>query len=616
MEIPWIYYVNILLIPILFGYLTAFSLSNSFRPRVSTYGWTMFYVFADGFGLGLQSILGFRRLVMADTWDYSLIVIAISFAIMQIVIIISKTPLRRFFPTWVPRNEIEESEIPVEKPRKKWAMNTFRIIFFLVWILFLVVFFALRWYEQTFNVDFDALLYTIAAPTKGTGNEVVETAMLKIIPPIVIFAMLYWVSYLSYKKRSETEILVIGRKRECINPVHYRRLLRLVNVVSIIFFVIAAAVILKLPQYIRSISQMSTIYEEHYVDPDNVKLVAEGEQRNLILIILESMETTYTTLEEGGIHDRNYIPRLTALANENISFSNTNGIGGFQAGAGTGWTMAATIALSSGVPFQFPVGQNSLGRYESIAGGLTTLGDILEEKGYALEAVFGTDASFAGTADYFEQHGGYKVFDLDDFYAKKYVDEDFYEWWGVRDEILYKGMKDELTEISQGDKPFAVTMFTMDTHATAGYLCEICPEKYKNNQLGNVLECTDIQIDSFISWCKEQPWYDNTTIVITGDHPRMDSRLIGSLEPLDRRVYNCFINSAKTGEFDLKNRVFTTLDMFPTIVSAMGFDIPGNMLGLGTDLLSGQKTLAEQYGLDWMNEQLSMKSNYYITNFY
>ena len=170
-------------------------------------------------------------------------------------------------------------------------------------------------------------------------------------------------------------------------------------------------------------------------------------------------------------------------------------------------------------------------------------------------------------------------------------------------------------ELAKDDKPFAVTMFTMDTHATYGYECPICEHKYKS-KTGNVLSCAQDQVTEFIRWCKLQPWYDNTTIVVIGDHPRMDSQLIGGLDPHDRRVYNCIINSAKQPAGETKNRTFTTLDLFPTIISAMGYDIPGNMLGLGTDMLSGQPTLAEKYGLDWLNDQLAMKSDYYMTHFY
>ena len=43
----------------------------------------------------------------------------------------------------------------------------------------------------------------------------------------------------------------------------------------------------------------SKLYEEHYVDPQNVELEFK-EKRNLIHIYLESVENTYLSKEDGG----------------------------------------------------------------------------------------------------------------------------------------------------------------------------------------------------------------------------------------------------------------------------------------------------------------------------
>ena len=40
------------------------------------------------------------------------------------------------------------------------------------------------------------------------------------------------------------------------------------------------------------------------------------------------MESTFPDIENGGFYNKNYIPELVYLANNNISFSNTSKIGG------------------------------------------------------------------------------------------------------------------------------------------------------------------------------------------------------------------------------------------------------------------------------------------------
>ena len=64
----------------------------------------------------------------------------------------------------------------------------------------------------------------------------------------------------------------------------------------------------------------------------------------------------------------------------------------------------------------------------------------------------------------------------------------------------------------------------------------------------------------------------------------------------------------------MKNRQFTTMDMFPTTLASMGVIIEGDQLGLGTNLFSEKQTLAEKYGMDTVNEEL-VKDSKFFNNF-
>ncbi|WP_370805276.1 hypothetical protein [Faecalibacillus intestinalis] len=72
--------------------------------------------------------------------------------------------------------------------------------------------------------------------------------------------------------------------------------------------------------YVFDMVRTSKLYEEHYVDPQNVELEFK-EKRNLIHIYLESVENTYLSKEDGGQEKNNYIKELGKLAKENINFS-------------------------------------------------------------------------------------------------------------------------------------------------------------------------------------------------------------------------------------------------------------------------------------------------------
>ena len=57
------------------------------------------------------------------------------------------------------------------------------------------------------------------------------------------------------------------------------------------------------------------------------------------------------------------------------------------------------------------------------------------------------------------------------------------------------------------------------------------------------------------------------------------------------------------------------MDLFPTTLAAMGYRIEGDRLGLGTNLFSGRKTLAEEMGYETLNTEVQKYSRYFVTHF-
>jgi phosphoglycerol transferase len=53
--------------------------------------------------------------------------------------------------------------------------------------------------------------------------------------------------------------------------------------------------------------------------------------------------------------------------------------------------------------------------------------------------------------------------------------------------------------------------------------------------------------------------------------------------------------------------------MFPTTLAALGVEIPGNRLGLGTNLFSTEPTLIERFGLEFMTRELELGSDFMDT---
>ena len=87
-------------------------------------------------------------------------------------------------------------------------------------------------------------------------------------------------------------------------------------------------------------------------------------------------------------------------------------------------------------------------------------------------------------------------------------------------------------------------------------------------------------------------------------------KLPGYSEEYQRRQYLAILNSAQ--EYTLeKTRKMTPMDLFPTTLAALGVEIPGDRLGLGTNLYSGTPTLLEELGLETLNKEFEKTSDFY-----
>lgn len=499
------------------------------------------------------------------------------------------------------------------------------ILLFTLWGLLLMIGCLIHrgatWVEQVYGVQFTELLFTLTSPLNGTGGDMVwvtiQGVLFPVLPTLFIYIFAVWLFAFSLPKYLSLALKVrLFRLQFSLKPL---KLIHLVAPVAAIAMCVAGLLhadeTTGMFDYIESVMSRSTIYETYYVEPADVTLTPPAQKKNLLLIYQESMETTYASYEDGGWQKENYMPNMTRLAQENISFSNTDKLGGFRMTGPTTWTMAALFATGSGLPFSFPVGGNNMGQYTKFASGVTALGDILLQEGYSNEFLCGSDVSFAGRKQFYEQHGNHTLYDLFTARENGVIAEDYFEFWGFEDAILYEIAKDELTRLSQQEQPFNLTMLTVDPHHTGGYTCKLCGSDYEN-PTANVIACADRQLNEFLLWCEQQPFYEDTVIVITGDHPRMDTILVDHVPRFERTMYNCFINSQAALLSDTKNREFAPMDMFPTILAALGYQIPGDRLALGTNLFSQRQTLTEELGHDAYSRELSKYSVFFAQHFY
>ena len=493
-----------------------------------------------------------------------------------------------------------------EKQPSKWKEILLKILYWVgeiltVFIAGLSVLLALsvRWMFATWtNLSMDELVYHLTAPLDGTNTDMIwDYVRVCAVPTILVIFFLIL-------------ILIAWRKKEKVHL--FRGIINLVALVGIIVMLGYTWTELGVGDYLKDQNTESKFIEDEYVDPTDVEVVFPEQKRNLIYIFLESMETTYSDVDDGGAFDENVIPELTEIAQTNEDFSGADPkLNGGYSLAGTTWTMGAMFAQTSGLPLNISISANDMDTQDSFFPGVTTLGDILSDAGYTQTLLIGSEAQFGGRKLYFQEHGNYEMEDYSYAIENGLIPSDYKVWWGYEDQKLFEFAKEKLLQLSQGDEPFNLTMLTVDTHFEDGYVCEQCPTEY-DTQYSNVMACSSRQVGEFLKWIQQQDFYENTTIVISGDHPTMDSDYCAEIDQegnYDRRVFTAYINAAAYAQ-NQQERTYSTFDNFPTTLAALGVQIDGDRLGLGTNLFSGKQTLLEKFGKSKVNAELKKKSEF------
>lgn len=446
------------------------------------------------------------------------------------------------------------------------------------------------------NLDMDMLVGQLATPVEGTGRGIIDEFINGCVVPAVVTAVC--AGALLYLMRYER---------------YFARLVRAGTMLGISFFcgmLGYAYDLLGVSGYVEDINTESAYIEDNYVDPRSVRLTFPEQKRNLIYIWLESMESTFCDEAHGGAFPENVIPGLTKIAEQNVSFTgDRGGVNGAYSVAGTTWTMGATFAQTSGLPLKIPLTESSMDSQDTFFPNMVNLGDILEQNGYQQAYLIGSDGNFAGRKLYFEEHGNYTVWDHPYSLSVGEIPEGYNVWWGYEDVKLFEFAKKHLTEMAASGQPFNLSILTADTHFPNGYVCPLCHKEHGSDQYSNVMSCSSRQVHAFVRWLERQDFYENTTVILCGDHITMNVGYCADIDPeYTRHVYTTILNPAAEVADPTRFREYSSMDLFPTTLAAMGVEIPGDRLGLGVNLFSDQDTLVEKDGFAEVDRQMKRRS--------
>lgn len=493
-----------------------------------------------------------------------------------------------------------------EKTRKTLIMKFVFTFLFAIGTIFIV---TSKWIIDYFgDITPEQFLFNLKTPLKGTMKdtyiEAFSNPVFALVVSIILFLLLMNFTHDIY-------ISIRNHKKRIFSQRTLKGVSLLLSIVILVGGVNYGSKKLQINKIVATAYSNSPYFEENYKDPRNVKMSFPEKKRNLVHIYLESIENTYLSKDLGGYMVQNIMPELTKLSEEGIHFSHTDKpFGGPHQTYASEWSVAGFVNNSAGMPLIIPIRGNSYGTSGKFLPGAITIGDILEAQGYNQTFMLGSDATFGGLDVYFSTHGNHNIFDYKAAIDKGLIPEDYYVWWGFEDDKLYEYAKTEITRLYNEGKPFNFTMETADTHFPDGYLSPGVENNFAS-QYANVIAYSTKEAVNFIRWIQEQPFAENTTIVVTGDHTSMDKNFFAGFDPgYERTVFNLILNSAVTTD-NVLNRDFAPFDMFPTILESMGVKIEGGRLGLGTSLFSNEQTLIERDGLDAVNEGFHGNSHFF-----
>ena len=510
------------------------------------------------------------------------------------------------------------------KPENRKSLiiaKTVKILSFIIVIAGCIIFYATKFVMHEWSsVSLDQLIVNMMSPTTGTEMSIYvyafEVPIFSASMVISFFGFLVLPFYdFSFRKGNPNEgirkwlkILFSDKVKRCI-----ALLLSLSMLYIGVLYVDAS---FDFDEMHSLFFEESDFLEKNYVDPKDANIEFPSQKRNLIYIYLESIENTYLDKEHGGYMDENLMPELTELSYEGIMFSNSElKFGGPLETTGTTWSLASMVNQNLGIPMKPVKSSASYATENHFIVGATGLGDILEEQGYNQTVMVGSNAAFGGLNYLYQTHGGYLIFDY--VYAKEhgYIPQDYKVWWGFEDSKLYAFAKEEITRLYNEGKPFNFTMENANTHMPDGYLPPKAPRPYES-PYANAINYSQKEVAEFVKWIQQQPFYENTTVILIGDHHSMDKKFFENINPdYLRTQYYLILNPSKetmnVSDGRYVNRQYANFDLFPTTLAAMGCKIEGDRLGVGTNLFSDKDTLIEEYGIDYINSEFMKKSAFY-----
>lgn len=310
--------------------------------------------------------------------------------------------------------------------------------------------------------------------------------------------------------------------------------------------------------------------------PAKPKYFGAAKGKNLIIIQMESFQNFLIDLKIDG---QEVTPNMNKLAKENTYFKH------FYQMVGQGNTSDAEFVVNTS--FYIPYNEAATQNYPDKD--LPSLPKLMRDQGYDT-ATFHTNV-----VDFWNRGELYAAIGFNRYYDQKWFGTEDTVFFGPSDEVLYKKTAEELDRMQQAGQPFYTQVISMTAHhpfTTPHEKDKIqLPERYQDNMVGDYLRAqsyADYALGQFIQDLKQKGIWDNSVVVIYGDH-------------LGLPMYSLDKHGLELMK-EIYGRDYSYIDMIniPMLIHAPGVDTPAVMENVGgqVDILP---TVANLFGVNLDN---------------
>ncbi|KRL63425.1 LTA synthase family protein [Lactobacillus psittaci] len=336
------------------------------------------------------------------------------------------------------------------------------------------------------------------------------------------------------------------------------------------------------------LNQIIDFTQKNYAKP-NKSYFGLAKNKNVIIIHLESFQQFLINLKVNG---KEVTPFLNSLYRNKNTLSYSN----FFHQVGLGRTSDAENMLETGT---FGISDGSL--FTSLGSNNTfqAAPQILRQSGYTSAVFHGNVGSFWNRNDVYKNLG-YNYFFDKNYFSNEKQDLDGY---GVKDKLLFA---ESIKYLEQMQQPFYVKYITVTNHIPFQLDDEDKDPDFKTSDtsdqtINNYFETAhylDQAVKEFFDYLKKSGLYNNTMVVIYGDHYGISNSENNTLAPLLN------MNSASWSSYDntqlqrvpfmihmpgikggIKKTYAGEIDVLPTLLHLLGIKTK-NYIQFGTDILS------------------------------